>query len=467
MKHKFLSSFFMVLVVMAIVSMTASGAATTKSLSTNFTLVNLGSNEALVSVDYIRPDGTPWTDSAFTENTIPADGGQWIVRQYFDPGLTAGKGSVVVSSSEELGALVQIINRTGTPTSGAYAGFNSGSQLVYIPQVARNGSSATGTANSQIMIQNTGTAPVSVTMTFYQGSSTPANSRTSPIIQVGATFFYDLSDDVDTPALTNGWYSVELDAGTGGSIAAVLNTFFGAHSLMTSNGFPADKVDSKWYIPLLYSKLNNTLNTSLVIQNLDTVEIPADDIVLDCGSFTLPYTRSVPVKGSANFNTFAESRFPTNFQGGCNVRSLTGKQVVVLIMYRYINGSDQAAYEAVPASSTDTTVFVPLIAKRLSNYFATAATIQNLSDTATAHITITYTPSGGGTPVVRTGLEIAPGASLVRNFRNAATELPEITDGWQGTMKVESDTPIAAYVANTYLTVNGDQFMAYLGLTQP
>ena len=36
-------------------------------------------------------------------------------------------------------------------------------------------------------------------------------------------------------------------------------------------------------------------------------------------------------------------------------------------------------------------------------------------------------------------------------------------DGWVGSMVVESDTPIAAFVQNTYLTAYGDRLMAYLG----
>lgn len=204
---------------------------------------------------------------------------------------------------------------------------------------------------------------------------------------------------------------------------------------------------------------------------MDTVELPANDIVLSCSDGTtnlsVPFTSSVPINGAASYNTLADSRFPAAYQGSCDVSSASGKKVVLLIMYRYINSSDQAAYEGIPNTSTDKTVVVPLIAKRLANNFATAATIQNLSTTETAIVDITYTPSGGGTAIVRQDVSIAPGGSLVRNFRVAGTELPEITDGWQGSMKVTSNTPIAAYVANTYLTVNGDQFMAYRGLTLP
>lgn len=111
---------------------------------------------------------------------------------------------------------------------------------------------------------------------------------------------------------------------------------------------------------------------------------------------------------------------------------------------------------------SSTNVSVPLVAKRLANGFANTVTIQNLS-ASTATVTLTYIPSGGGTPIVRTGLTIGAGASLIRNFRLPATELPEITDGWVGSLTVTSDQPIAAFVQNTFLDVYGDRLMEYLG----
>ena len=111
---------------------------------------------------------------------------------------------------------------------------------------------------------------------------------------------------------------------------------------------------------------------------------------------------------------------------------------------------------------TSTNVAVPLIAKRLANGFANSLYIQNISD-ETATVTLTYLPEGGGTPIVRSGITIGPGESLRRNFRLPATELPEITDGWVGSLTVTSNKPIAAYVENTTLFPSGDQYMAYLG----
>lgn len=130
-----------------------SAASTAKTLSTNFTLINFGSSVANVHVDYFKDDGSAWTaDAGNTDFTIPADGGQKIIRQYFDGTLTAGQGSAVVSSDQPLGSVAQILARGQTPTSGAYTGFSATSSTFYVPLVTRRLSTSSGLANSQIMI---------------------------------------------------------------------------------------------------------------------------------------------------------------------------------------------------------------------------------------------------------------------------------------------------------------------------
>ncbi len=240
---------------------------------------------------------------------------------------------------------------------------------------------------------------------------------------------------------------------------------------MAFNGFAS--ADDVGYIPLLYVRLGNSLTTSLSIQNLSGVSIPEGDLTLACtknpsapgaGTITLTNHTAIANNGAYTFNTLTDTtRFPdAGWYGSCKISSATGKDTVALVMYRYVANAEQAAYGAVPGSLTSTDVSIPLVAKRLANGYANVVTVQNLS-TSIATVTITYTPAGGGTPIVRTGLTIAPGDSLIRNFRLTGTESPEIGAGWVGSMAVAADQPIAAYVANTYLNPSGDQFMAYLG----
>lgn len=445
-------------------------AATTKALATNYTLVNLGETEATVAAQYITPTGTEWGDSIFKNFVIPAGGNQ-IVRQYFDTGLPSGMGSVVISSNRALGAMVQEVTRSGVPTMGAYAGITTPSATWYIPLASRQGTSVTGKANSQIVVQNVdASATVDFKIEYFSRSTGNLDlTRSFTGLAGGASRLIDL--DLET-GLTAPWWGSVVVSTTSGSLGVVSNLFFGADSLNAFNAFAAEEITSSWRIPLLYIRLTNTLTSSITIQNLSGETLPVGDIELACiknsaspgTDFTLHSTSTVADKLSYSFNTYTDViNFPTpNWQGSCEVKSLSGKGIAVLVQDRYIKNAEQSMYGAVPGYLTSQKVSVPLVAKRLANGFANTVTIQNLG-TTTATLTITYRPTGGGTPIVRTGISVDPGANYIRNFRLTETEGPDMPDGWEGSMVIESNTPIAAFVQNTYLTANGDRLMAYLG----
>ena len=143
--------------------------ATTKTLSTNYTVVNLSTTtDASVTALYYKDDGSAWTaDPDKTNFTVPMNYGQKGIKQYFDGTLTSGKGSVVLSSTEPLAAVVQIQARSPqTPSMAAYLGYTSGSNKFYIPLVQRKATTASGTANTQIMIQNIMNETISALVAF-------------------------------------------------------------------------------------------------------------------------------------------------------------------------------------------------------------------------------------------------------------------------------------------------------------
>jgi len=448
----------------------AIAAATTKSFASNYTLVNLGGDTAAVTASYVAPDGSEWGNSIYKSFSIPPGANQ-IVRQYYDTGLTPGRGSVVIASSQPLGAMVQERVLSGVPSSGAYVGVSSPSTTWYIPLLARHGGSATGLANSQVIVQNVGVSAVDFSVALYAlGASSPTYTKSFTNVAKGAAILYDIEEETNLPS---GFWGSAVISTTNGLLGVVTNLFFGADSLNAYNAFPQETIDDTWYVPLLYVRLGNSLTTSLTIQNLSGTTIPVGDISLVCtknpaapgaGTISLVNHTALPINGSYVFNTLTDpTRFPdAGWYGSCKISSTTSKGFVAYTHNRWIATSEQAACEAVPGSVTSTNVAVPLIAKRLANGFANSLYIQNISD-ETATVTLTYLPEGGGTPIVRTGITIGPGESLRRNFRLSSTELPEITDGWVGSLTVTSNKPIAAYVENTTLFPSGDQYMAYLG----
>ncbi len=469
-KHNFLAIILSLVLIVCLLPGSAnlvSAASTSKKLSTNFTLVNLKDTTANVVVQYNKPDGTNWGASSFTNFSI-APGANEIVRQYFDPGLTAGTGSVVVSSDQELGALVQMMAREGVPSMSAYTGISQTSTAWYVPLLAHHGGTAYGVANSQISIQNAGDAANISVALFARGAAMPTMTKVFPNVPQGGSILFDLEPEAGLGE--NWWGSAEVTSSS--PLAVMSNMFTGADALVSFNGTPQETVKSSWFIPYFYVRLANTLVTTIVLQNVSGTQIPAGDLSLICtkdptapGSQTFTVNNDVAISNNSayDFNPLTDLvRFPeAGWYGGCKISSASGKQFTMMILNRKIAETGHAAFEAIPGDLQTKKVTIPLVAKRLANGFATAFAVQNLS-ASDITVTITYTPEGGvGTPIVRRGVLIPANASIQRNFRLADTE--GLPDGWVGAATIVSDNkPIAGFASNWNLAPSGDQMLAYL-----
>lgn len=487
---------FTTISLLVVFSLVASAAATTKELSTNFTLVNFGAEIAQVTAKYYNPDGSIWdADNANESFTIDANYGQKIIAQYFDTTLAEGQGSVVLSSSQELGAVTQILARNQVPTSGAYSGIGDPADKYFAPQVFRNLPSAAGLQNSQIIIQNTSAATMSVSVQFIPFPGiTGLAAYTNPAISIpaNASYNYDLSEETNlwsTNTSVTGWTgSAVISAPVGTTIGVVVNTFAGPNSLQTYNAFSANDVGSAWSIPQFVSKLNNGLNTPVLVQNLSGVEIPVNDLVLSCvaaegftpATFTKMNSTAVPNNAVFAFNPYGSTEvdYPVHWSGTCYLSSSSSKDIVALVQMRKPGFSEElAAYEGIPGDSTDTKVVVPLISKNQANGFATAVTIKNLDLVNAANVTLVYTPSaayvsgGGSSTVITLNFTIPANGNLIQSQRFTGT--PELPDGWYGSLLVKPQVgftarPLGALVQLTNIfTQPGDTFMAHMAFTQP
>ncbi len=142
---------------------------------------------------------------------------------------------------------------------------------------------------------------------------------------------------------------------------------------------------------------------------------------------------------------------------------------------RFIGTANAAAYEALDANSTNSTVVVPLVLKRLPNGFATAVTISNLGS-APANVVLTYKRSSD-TPATVANCDatfeatIPVGGSIVQNHRVAngvTNSVPQIDDGCTASLTVTPKAgttaqPIGAFVQITVITPGapGDTYMAH------
>jgi hypothetical protein len=499
-----------ILVLMLVLTVTGSvwAGSTTKTLSTNFTLINLDpTNVANGAIQYLKDSGAAWPVAPGNDTfNLAANGGSVQIKQYFDNTMTSGRGSAIVSSDAPVGAVVQIHARGQTPSQGAYSGFQQGSNMFYVPLAAKQRNTASGVANSQIVIQNAGTAAITATIQMIPSPGiTGSYTKIVPSLAVGVSYYYDLADELDAN-LPSGWIGSAVVTGGGGGLITVISNFFtGPDTMQTFNGFSSADVGTSWLIPTLFVRLSNGLNTVVAVQNLSGGEIPIGGLSLTCnttkGSTPASFTRANPAaianSASYSFNPATDTTlFPNSmapWEGSCVV-STTSANIVALAQLRYVNSPSgnigAAAYEAIKIGGTNKKMFVPLVAKRLLNGFASVVTIQNLSTSAAANVTLYYVPAtNGACPVAscdKNGdgfvtvadtysvgpLTIPAGVSIQRNHRllsggvDSESTLP---DNWEGALRVESsDQAIDGYVQLTfYMNVSGDQFMAHRGFTVP
>jgi hypothetical protein len=456
----------MVLVMMA--SLVASAQSTSKVLSTNFTLVNLSNGSNTVNISYYKPDGTQWRTPEV--QTLAAQGDQLIRRQYDDTELSAGSGSVVVGGQGALGAVVQIQTRSGTATRAAYSGATSGAAQANAPYVAKGLQSASGVVNSQIIVQNTSGAATNVTIDMVS-SATGAVVASKAIngLAAGASSTYDLASD---PAVPAGFFGSAVARAASGEITVVANVFSGPDTLQTYNAFTA--VGQEWLAPLFTSRLANTLSTPIAVQNLSGGAIPVGAIQVACtkdpaspGPDTVSLSNSAAVNNNATFffNPVTDQSIPAQWFGACRITT-TGYNTVAFVQMRVVSGAQAGAYEAIKADGTKKKVVVPLYAKRLANGFASVVTIQNLSKTAAANVTLQY-QGAAGLPANCTGTvtaSIAPSGSLQQNHRiqSGPQSVPSIGEACFGTIVVSSDQPIDGIVQLTDISgLGGDTFQVH------
>ncbi|MEO0133017.1 MAG: hypothetical protein ABIK73_08835 [candidate division WOR-3 bacterium] len=457
--------------------------ATTKSLSTNYTLVNMSTtDDATVVVKYLKEDGSNWpADTANTTFTIGKNFKQKIIAQYFDSTMTNGRGSAIIQSNTQLGAVVQILARNQTPSSGAYSGISSPSSSYYVPLVQKKLNTASGISNTIIVVQNAEVISQQVTINFiaYPGIGGISNHTKTLNIPPESSSYYDVTSE---NLLEDGWTgSAVVAAESGKKVVVVASTFLGPNTMTTYNAFPVEAAGKNWGIPLFTSRLLNGLNTSVSIQNVSGAAIPANGITLTCkagsgfspATFTKQNTNPIPNNASFAVNPVVDTSIPGNWSGSCLLNS-SGDVVVIVTLRSPGYNENSGAYEAFNLdTSIDTRVVVPLMSKRQANGFATVATIQNLDTSNSVDVKLTYTPSaeytGSSAPVVL-NKTIPAGGNLIQNFR-LADGVPEIPDGWFGTLLVEpvgTPRPIVAFVQLTnILNPQGDTLLTHNAFTLP
>jgi hypothetical protein len=471
-----------IVMLVSVVSAQPLNGSTTKSLSTKFTLANLGTATAHVTVDYYQPNGSAWVaDAANTSFDITNNYSQKFVTQWDDTTLTSGTGSVVVSSDQPLASVVEIWARSPqVPTTGAYVGVTSGANTVVLPQVFYQKTSSNGIQNSQIFVQNVGTTTADVTIHFipFPGSTGNDWTTSSVAIQPGATYPMDLADSTGFNGAWSGSAVVDA-ADAADTLAVTVNSFAGADAMQTYNGFSSAAATTTWYFPQFMVRLTNSSNTPITYTNVSGSTFGVGTVTLNCNAISTSYTPAtlslantteVLNNASGGWNTTSTSVFPSApWSGSCTV-SAPGN-IVAFAQYRRPGVSSEfAAYEAFPASVSGTTWIAPVMAKRMPDGWATTTTVKNLDTANDAHVDFIFYRHPDctvGDPIITVSdITILAGGSGGANLRTTSG-VSAVPTGWYGAMVV---APNAGYTARqiimnvqltNYLYTDGDRQMMH------
>jgi Peptidase family M23 len=402
--------------------------------------------------------------------------------------------AAVVDANQDVS--VAVLNlKTSTPnSSNALIGVAAprSSSVFYLPLAARQLANATGTLNSEILVQNTSGSALTFQVRFFGAGTFGDYTKSNLTIAARGMYRYDLTNETNLATGWNGSAIVEVTAGNGNAVVASnynnLVTGGGATSVQTINGLSLESRNPTWFVPFFAYQLANGLNTPVAIQNTSGAQINANAVTLSCvkdpnspGAANVSVTNAtaIPNNEAYFFNPVTGlTGFVAGWYGACRVTA--NVNLVTFVQMRYITGNtaNAAAYEGITGAGSSKVVAFPLIQKLLADGSATAVTIQNLNTNAAANVTFKYyAAAGSGFNDITVGpCAIPAGGGHIHNHRltNPGTapcplDNSAMPNGWNGTLVVISnDQPIEGFIQLTNTTnPSGDTFMAHNGVTPP
>jgi hypothetical protein len=147
----------LVLLALVATQVGAQGVSYDNPWNTSYQVVNLGTEDALITVDYYKPDGTTEAGAQRQFSDVPP-GGSVTVLQATEGSLPSGTYSAVISADQPIAAVANQQTDPGTgnsqPPFSSYSGASAGSNEVIIPAVMHNWFGY----YTEFYIQNVGTA---------------------------------------------------------------------------------------------------------------------------------------------------------------------------------------------------------------------------------------------------------------------------------------------------------------------
>jgi len=265
-------------------------AVTPSSFSSTVNITNTTNSAGTVTLTYYNPDGSV---AATADDDIDPYETKWYVTL---PGLTTSfSGSMVISSSVQLGSTSTVIakNSTGTPFAYAsYTGFSTGNTKVYLPLLMDSNYGF----NTFYSIQNVSTSPVDVTITYSDGLAIPMVEDLQPNAAIKI--------DNKTEAHVAKKFSAILDASGPIAVTVVEWTDVTKYDpLLSFNGF-TDGVTNPIFS--MVNQNNYGYWTAIPIQNLGTTDTNVTVTYTPTKAGTAcTETITIPAEGQVEFGSYA------------------------------------------------------------------------------------------------------------------------------------------------------------------
>ena len=371
-------------------------------------------------------------------------------------------GAGVVSSNQPLASVVAT-KWTGGPGDGYqmayYSGVSAGSSRICFPSLFKNDPAIV----ASFAVQNTGTAPADIKITYVKRDGTKEGMYTDTI-PAGAQHTYDLrTPSAQVPNFPNGWGGSAIVEVTNGQTVAgvgVINQV-GRSATYNAPDCAGASGPTKLVVPSHYRHVANdhwSLLSALNVQNLEDTDahvelkyIPRDASANSkIVNITIPPAASAALNMRSGYN--GDRTFFDDLGGnwGGSVVITSDKAVVANVNTQWFRGTGPEAgyYAAANTKQGGNKFYVPYI-RRVVNGTTwkeySAVVVQNLTD-ANANVTIRFYDRNGTEKLTLTDTLI-PGGAVGYNTRNggshdAADFLP-LGDNFEGHALVTSNQAIA------------------------
>jgi len=387
----------------------------------SFAVQNISDSTATVTVSFITTNGDVITPTELNSGkTNPFEllpGASWEVYVPGVPDLPDGQYSVLISSTQKIVAIANLVGEGTTNFNGSYSGFESGATPFYLPSVVYNYYGW----YSLISVQNVGSTStdIDVTITCSNGSVGTLSATNVP---ASSSVHFDLENVVPTgfTASTSCNGSAVITS-SGAPIIAVDNqTVPTAGNTQSYSGSASGA--SSLYVPALYKSYYGW-NASLNIRKLAAGSTTVTVTYSDSGVSTCDLTDVTP-----SCLLYIPTEHSGNGYFGATIT--TSPSMDVLAVVNAANGAQAQTYNAINSANATNAVSIPSVMK---SYYGwnTSFTCQNVGSLPTT-LHIEY---NGYTGNAYDTISLSEGDTL-EIVQNTETFLPL---GYQGGLNVTAN----------------------------